>query len=70
MLAQELGAHSTEAYPTERFDLLWVVQNRRFISKESQNCKGLDEGRLDDDEEESGRGFEPEGSQLRLGFRD
>ncbi|KAK4052635.1 hypothetical protein OIO90_004263 [Microbotryomycetes sp. JL221] len=56
VIANALGEHDTTAYPDDReafiididkvflnrFDILWVLQNRKIVSKESEHCPKLD----------------------------
>ncbi|GAA5899910.1 uncharacterized protein JCM6883_006031 [Sporobolomyces salmoneus] len=42
VIAHELGAPKTKPYPDERYDLMWTLHHNRLISKESEQCPGLD----------------------------
>ncbi|GAA5995396.1 uncharacterized protein JCM10292_005146 [Rhodotorula paludigena] len=40
-IARELGAR-TDAYPDERYDIMWTIHHNRMVTKESEKCPGLD----------------------------
>lgn len=42
-LAQALGSDSDVPYPDDRYDIMWVLRERRIVEKVSERCKGLDE---------------------------
>lgn len=44
-LAQALGSTSDAPYPDDRYDIMWVLHQKRIVEKKSEKCKGLDEGR-------------------------
>ena len=43
-IAHVLGAHKTSPYPDKRYDIVWTIQHKELVSKESERCVGLDEG--------------------------
>jgi hypothetical protein len=42
VIARELGTPKTKPYPDERYDIMWTLHHSRLISKESEQCPGLD----------------------------
>jgi len=42
VIAHELGTPKTKPYPDERYDIMWTLHHSRLISKESEQCPGLD----------------------------
>ncbi|GAA5853271.1 hypothetical protein JCM8547_000263 [Rhodosporidiobolus lusitaniae] len=53
VIAEELGAPPTLPYPDERFDIIWTLHRNRIVTKESEQCPGIDpppkKGRKDPD---------------------
>ncbi|SGY39247.1 BQ5605_C003g02182 [Microbotryum silenes-dioicae] len=41
-LAKAFGSQARLEYPDKRFDIVWIVQHRKIISKKSEKCCGLD----------------------------
>ncbi|KAK4046325.1 hypothetical protein OIV83_006155 [Microbotryomycetes sp. JL201] len=42
VIARALGSQTKSKYPDDRYDILWVMQNRKIISKEAEHCPKLD----------------------------
>ncbi|KAM0791105.1 hypothetical protein ACM66B_004394 [Microbotryomycetes sp. NB124-2] len=42
VIARALGSQTKSTYPDDRFDILWVLKNRKIIAKESEHCPKLD----------------------------
>ncbi|GAA6030773.1 hypothetical protein JCM8097_008870 [Rhodosporidiobolus ruineniae] len=42
VIAHELGAPKTDPYPDDRFDIIWTIHRNRIITKESEQCPGID----------------------------
>ncbi|KAI5480499.1 NAD(P)-binding protein [Pseudohyphozyma bogoriensis] len=45
-VAHALGPNSKKPYkpyPDDRFDIMWVLENQKMVSKESELCKGIDD---------------------------
>lgn len=55
-ITHALGADSKKDYPDDRFDLMWTIDHKKTISRESEKCAGLDDDRpqyeVEDDGEE------------------
>ncbi|KAL8280778.1 hypothetical protein RQP46_006782 [Phenoliferia psychrophenolica] len=74
MLQEALGGTATTPYPDDRFDIMWIMKHHKIISKESEKCKGIDDGRtirydpdleLDDEwQDDDEEGFGAEGDDV------
>ncbi|GAA5916813.1 hypothetical protein JCM5296_006099 [Sporobolomyces johnsonii] len=42
VIAHELGAPKTSPYPDDRYDIMWTLHHNRIITKESEQCPGID----------------------------
>ena len=45
MIQEALGGTATTPYPDDRFDIMWIMRHHKIVSKESEKCKGIDDGR-------------------------
>ncbi|GAA5982128.1 hypothetical protein JCM11641_000596 [Rhodosporidiobolus odoratus] len=41
-IAEELGAPRTSPYPDHRYDIIWTLHHNRIVTKESEQCPGID----------------------------
>ncbi|KAK4696257.1 hypothetical protein P7C70_g8405, partial [Phenoliferia sp. Uapishka_3] len=44
-LQAALGGAATTPYPDDRFDVVWIMKHQKIVSKASEKCKGIDDGR-------------------------
>ncbi|GAA6012743.1 hypothetical protein JCM10207_005347 [Rhodosporidiobolus poonsookiae] len=47
-IAHELGSPRTAPYPDDRYDIIWTLHRNRIVTKESEQCPGLDKPRRKD----------------------